>query len=63
MENEELVSADSAEIVAAEFATAHDLDERKARQFAKTWFNQGENFPERTDAALRRLLSNFFGLR
>ena len=44
MQENELLSVGDAQIVAADFAAAHDLDDREARKFAETWFNQGENF-------------------
>lgn len=58
----ELTDIETAVSAAAEFAFAHDVDTARAETYARTWFEQGEGLPERTEAALVRALRRVFGI-
>lgn len=58
----ELTDVEAAVSAAAEFAFAHDVDTARAETYARTWFEQGEGLPERTEAALGRALRRIFGI-
>lgn len=58
----ELTDVEAAVSAAAEFAFAHDVNTARAETYARTWFEQGEGLPERTEAALMRALRLVFGV-
>ncbi|MGF6440281.1 hypothetical protein [Paraburkholderia youngii] len=55
-------NVEEAEAIGANFASVHGVSEREARGQARTWFENGEGFPQRKYDALERALKRHFGL-